>query len=345
MELNERKKAILKAIIQTYLDTGEPVGSRTISKMSGLNVSSATIRNEMSDLEEMGYILQPHASAGRIPSDKGYRLYVDELMEEKQREATQIQTLLVERVDHLEGMLKQLAKLLAANTNYTAMIAGPRSTHTKVKYLQLSRMEGEKMLAVVVLEGNLVKNTILDIGETLTDDEILSLNVTLNSGLAGKSIDEINLSVMTKMKDEAGEHAGIVGSVLEAVADAARTEEDSMIYTSGVTNVFKYPELADGEDVSRLVHAFEEKKELAAAMTENLPAVAGGNGDIKVYIGSETGVSGMDNVSMVTVNYELGEGLKSTIGIIGPKRMDYEKVVGTLRTLTEQLDQIYKKQE
>ena len=170
MELSDRKKAILRAIIQTYLETGEPVGSRTISKCSDLNLSSATIRNEMADLEEMGLIVQPHTSAGRIPSDRGYRLYVDDMMAEKEKEVSDMKEMLIQRVDRVELLLKQLAQLLATNTNYTAMIAGPRSSHNKVKYLQLSRVEADKLLAVVVVEGNIVKNTILDIEESLSDD-------------------------------------------------------------------------------------------------------------------------------------------------------------------------------
>ena len=341
MELSDRKKAILKAIIQTYLETGEPVGSRTISKCSDMNLSSATIRNEMADLEEMGLIVQPHTSAGRIPSDRGYRLYVDDMMAAKEKEVSDMKEMLIQRVDRVELLLKQLAQLLAANTNYTAMIAGPRSSHNKVKYLQLSRVEADKLLAVVVVEGNIVKNTILDIAESLSDDTLLQLNVLLNTNLAGKSLDDINLNLISEMKAQAGEHSEIVAVTLEAVADAIRSEEDSMIYTSGVTNMFRYPELADGENASGLVRAFEEKKELAELMTETREE--NNNTGIQVYIGSETGVSDMKDCSMVTASYELGDGLSSTIGIIGPKRMDYEKVVGTLKTMMEQLDQIYKK--
>ena len=139
-ELDERKRKILKAIIQTYLDTGEPVGSRTISKYTDLNLSSATIRNEMSDLEELGYILQPHTSAGRIPSDKGYRLYVDELMKEKEKEVSEIKDLMIEKTDKMEKVLQQVAKVLAINTNYATMISGPTYHRNKLKFIQLSKV-------------------------------------------------------------------------------------------------------------------------------------------------------------------------------------------------------------
>ena len=153
MELDARKKTILTAIIQTYLETGEPVGSRTISKYTDLNLSSATIRNEMSDLEEMGYILQPHTSAGRIPSDKGYRLYVDELIRQKDQEVSDIKELMIEKTDRLEKVLKQVVKVLASNTNYATMITGPAYHQNRLKFIQLSRVNEEQVLAVIVAEG------------------------------------------------------------------------------------------------------------------------------------------------------------------------------------------------
>lgn len=201
MELDERKEKILKAIIQTYLETGEPVGSRTISKYSDLQLSSATIRNEMSDLEELGYIIQPHTSAGRIPSDKGYRFYVDQLMKEKENEVTEMQELVIQRVDRVELLLKQLAKLLAVNTNYATMISGPQYHHTKLKFIQLSRVEAGKLLIVTVLEGNIIKNSIVRLDAELNDDEILNLNILLNNSLNGLTIEQINLDVISNMKE------------------------------------------------------------------------------------------------------------------------------------------------
>ena len=183
MELDERKIKILKAIIQNYLETGEPVGSRTISKYSDLKLSSATIRNEMSDLEELGYIIQPHTSAGRIPSDKGYRFYVDQLIREKEDEVTEMRELVLQRVDRVELLLKQMAKLLAVNTNYATLISGPRYHQTKIKFVQLSRVEMGKLLIVTVLEGNIIKNSIVSLDADLTDEDMLNLNILLNNGL------------------------------------------------------------------------------------------------------------------------------------------------------------------
>ena len=200
--MDERKENI-KAIIQTYLETGEPVGSRTISKYTDLNLSSATIRNEMSDLEEMGYILQPHTSAGRIPSDKGYRLYVDELMREKEQEVADIKNMVIEKTDRMEKVLQQVVKVLASSTNYATLITGPEYHRNKVKFIQLSKVNEEQLLAVIVVEGNLVKNQMIDLDETINDEQILKLNLLLNTQLNGLTIEEINLGMIKKMKEQA----------------------------------------------------------------------------------------------------------------------------------------------
>ena len=216
-ELDERKRKILKAIIKTYLETGEPVGSRTISKYTDLNLSSATIRNEMSDLEEMGYIIQPHTSAGRIPSDAGYRLYVDELMEEKQQEVAQIQEMMIEKTDRMEKVLKQVVRILASNTNYATMITGPNYHHNKLKFIQLSKVNEEQILAVIVAEGNLVKNQIIGLTEAIDDEQILKLNLLLNTQLNGLTIEEINLGLIKKLKEQAGVHSSVVSEVQKSL--------------------------------------------------------------------------------------------------------------------------------
>ena len=340
-ELDERKQKILKAIIQTYLETGEPVGSRTISKYTDLNLSSATIRNEMSDLEDMGYILQPHTSAGRIPSDKGYRLYVDALMKEKEEEVSEIKELMIQKTDRMEKVLKQVVKILASNTNYATMITGPSYHHTKVKFIQLSRVSVDQLLAVIVVEGNVIKNTMLHVEQAPDEETMLKLNILLNTHLNGKTLDEINLGMIANMKQQAGIHSVMVGEIIDAVAEAIQADEDLQIYTSGTNNILKYPELADKEKAGELITAFEEKKALNQIVQETL-ADENSTG-IQVYIGNESPVQTMRDCSVVTATYELGEGMKGTVGIIGPKRMDYDKVVGILKNLMNQLETLYKK--
>lgn len=341
VQLSERKIKILQAIIRNYLETGEPVGSRTISKYTDLNLSSATIRNEMSDLEEMGYILQPHTSAGRIPSDKGYRLYVDAIMEEKDKELEELKEMMLEKEDKMEHLLKQVAKLLAVNTNYATMISAPTIHTNKIKFLQLSRVDVNQILAVVVVEGNVIKNNIIQVSEALDDETLLKLNILLNTHLNGLSLEEINLGMISAMKQQAGIHSVIVADVIDAIAESIKAEEDLEIYTSGANNIFKYPELADQQKASDIINTFEEKQMLTELVQDTL-ADENSTG-IQVYIGDETPIQTMKDCSVVTATYELGEGMRGTIGIIGPKRMDYDKVVGTLKTITHQLDELYKK--
>ena len=340
-QLDGRKITILKAIIKTYLETGEPVGSRTISKYTDLNLSSATIRNEMSDLEELGYIVQPHTSAGRIPSDKGYRFYVDQIMQEKEEEVTEIKDLMLKRVDRVELLLKQMARILAQNTNYAALISAPQYHRNKLKFIQLSRGDDGKLLVVIVVEGNMIKNTMLHVEEAPDQETILKLNILLNTHLNGKSLDEINLGMIANLKQQAGIHSDMVGEIIDAVAEAIQADEDLEIYTSGTNNILKYPELADKELAGQLITTFEEKQALNQIVQETLADES--STGIQVYIGNETPVKTMKDCSIVTATYELGEGMKGTIGIIGPKRMDYDKVVGILKNLMTQLDTLYKK--
>ncbi len=343
MELDDRKWTILKAIIKTYLETGEPVGSRTISKYADLNLSSATIRNEMSDLEDMGLILQPHTSSGRIPSDAGYRLYVDRLMEEKDKEVTQMKDLVIQRQDRMELLLKQMAQILAANTNYAAMISGPRIQQTKLKFIQLSVVSLSQILATIVTEGNVVRNKMLDIADHGLDHQtVLELNVLLNKELNGLTLDEISLKTIAKLKQEAGVHSEVVNTVLDAIAEAIQEEDEVEIYTSGATNIFRYPELSTSEKASELLQVFEDKQDLAGLISADGQTTGTG---IQIYIGQETPVQSMQDCSVVTATYELGDGMYGRIGVVGPKRMDYDNVVSILKTLTAQLDQIFNRKD
>ena len=343
-ELDERKVKILDAIIRNYLATGEPVGSRTISKYTDLNLSSATIRNEMADLEEMGYIVQPHTSAGRIPSDKGYRLYVDHLMEEKDKEISEMKDFVIEKTEKMEKVLKQAAKLLASNTNYATLVSAPAYSKNKIKFIQLSAVSNTQLLAVIVMNSNVVKNQMIDISEPLDNETVLKLNILLNTSLNGLSLDEINLGTIALLKEQAGIHSEIVSHVLDTLVQTISETEDLQIYTSGATNILKYPELSDSDSVSSLLSTFEEKEELQSLVTESLSGNENETG-IQVYIGNETPVQTMKDCSVVTAVYDLGEGVKGTIGIIGPKRMDYEKVMDNLKTLKSQLDGIYQKSD
>jgi len=348
--LDERKLKILQAIIRNYLETGEPVGSRTISKYTDLNLSSATIRNEMADLEELGYIVQPHTSAGRIPSDKGYRLYVDQMLAEKEekldhatQEVKEMHQILLEKEDKMESILKQMAKMLAVNTNYATLVTAPQVKGNKIKFLQLSRVDVGQLLATIVVEGNVIKNNMIHVEKSLDDETLLKLNILLNTNLNGLPIEDINLAMITKLKQQAGIYDGIIAEVMDAVAAVIRENDDIEIYTSGANNIFKYPELSDNQRASELINTLEEKQMLTELVQDSMADE--NNTGIQVYIGNETPVQTMKDCSVVTATYELEEGVKGTIGIIGPRRMDYDKVISTLTTLKSQLDTIYKKDD
>ena len=340
MELDDRKLKILQAIIKNYLDTGEPVGSRTISKYSDLNLSSATIRNEMADLEDMGYIIQPYTSAGRIPSDKGYRLYVDSMLANKKREYEVMEANLIEKADRIDRILEKVVKVLADNTNYATLATTSSNKSRTIKFIQLSSMEKQQVLMVLVLDGNRVKNKIITVPCECSAEIILRLNLVLNTYLQGLSLDSISLAVLHNIKEQAGVDEAVVGMLLHEIEEIMREEEEPEVYTSGATNILKYPELNTSAHASQLLGSFEEKTMLSHLISDKLE---GENRDIQVYIGDETPVQSMKDCSVVTATYDLGDGMRGTIGIVGPKRMDYDKVLGTLRTIQSQLDDLYKK--
>lgn len=342
MELNERKQKILEAIIRNYMETGEPVGSRTVSKYTDLNLSSATIRNEMSDLEEMGYILQPHTSAGRIPSDKAYRLYVDTILQRKDEEVSEMKELMVEKADKIDLLLQQVAKLLAQNTNYTSMVTKPKYQHKRIKFIQLNQMSERQLLVIVVLDNNHVSNKFINLMTDADENVIAQMNFLMNTALTGLDFTEINMAIMQQIKEKAGEYGELASSILDCISEVMTEEDDSEIYTSGATNILKYPELSDKEKMTGLLSTFEEKQMLSAWANDEPPEDDKEHG-IQVYIGEESPVESMKDCSVVTATYRIKEGVYGKIGIVGPKRMDYEKVVGTLENCMQQLDGIFKK--
>ena len=343
MELDQRKIVILTTIIKNYLETGEPVGSRTISKYSGLNLSSATIRNEMSDLEEMGFIVQPHTSAGRIPSDKGYRFYVDQLMEKHHKEIDDVKTEMFEKVDRLETTLQTLVKNLAQNTNYAAVVTGPSIRTNKIKFIQTSLVDSRRLLLVVMMQGNIVKTSsvVLDGSEELDFNRVLSINMLLNDELNGLSVTEITEGRLAQLLARTSYKETIRAIVNSIVNMLDINLGDTQIYTSGATNIFKYPELTEADNASKLISAFETKDELAQ-LVKGSQEDGADKKPIQVYIGEESPLQNMADCSVVTANYELGNGLKGTIGVIGPKRMDYEKVLEILSKLQSEMDQAFR---
>ncbi len=352
MELDGRKKKILQAIIKNYLETGEPVGSRTISKYADLELSAATIRNEMSDLEEMGYIFQPHTSAGRIPTDAGYRLYVDEMLEtkleevesksrkldERSEEIENEKSSLDDRIEHIETILKDVVKTLASNTNYTSVVSMPQANRNRLKFVQITQLDVHKVLCTIVLEGNMVKNEMINVTEDIDPQVLLKLNLLMNSTLNGLTLQEINFDMAAKMAEQAEEHGGLVSEILNHIVATIGSADGIEIFTSGAKNIFKYPELsADSMRAGELISTLEEKELLTELMTDEQEEGSNTTG-IQVYIGEESPVNAMKDCSVITATYEFEEGVYGKVGIIGPKRMDYERVVDALHNVTSSLD-------
>ena len=250
---------------------------------------------------------------------------------------------MLEKADKMEQLLKQAAKVLANSTNYATMVSTPRNSANRIKFIQLSMVDDEQIIAVIVLGGNVIKNKIIDIEEPISNENLLKLNMLLNTTLNGMSIEEINLGLIARLKEQAGIHSQVIGNVLDAVADAIQIDEEMQIYTSGATNIFKYPELSDKQSAQEIISAFEEKQQLTELVTRTLSQDE--NTGIQVYIGDETPVQNMKDCSVVTATYELGDGMKGTIGIIGPKRMDYEHVLKSMKRMQNELDQMFHKNE
>ena len=272
--------------------------------------------------------------------------YLDELiiqlrqMEEERKELLGMKDLLLEKQDRLENMLQSVARTLAVSTNYASMISSPTTRSSKIKFIQLSQVDPHNVLAVIVIEGNLIRNKVIPVEEELSAENMLKLNMLLNTNLCGLAVEEITLGLIEGIKRNAGIHTAIINDVIDAAAEIVRSEEDLKIYTSGAKNIFRYPELADHQRASEIISDFEEKQALASIVQETLAGES--ETGIQVYIGNEMPVARMQDCSVVTATYELGEGMKGTIGIIGPKRMDYDKVVGVLKEIMCQLDALYK---
>ena len=239
-------------------------------------------------------------------------------------------------------LLKQVAKLLAENTNYTTMVSKPRYEHKKIKFIQLNQISDVQLLVIVVLDNNHVNNKFIDLAFPIDDNIVSQLNFLINAALNGLDVTEINLAIMQDIKEKAGEYGDLASSILDCIGEALNDEEASEIYTSGATNILKYPELSDKEKMVELLSTFEEKQRLEAWVNDEADPEEHG---IQVYIGDESPVEAMKNCSVVTATYKIKEGVYGKIGIVGPKRMDYEKVVGTLENCMQQLDDIFKSKE
>ena len=337
MDLNDRKRKILHAVIDEYIGTAEPVGSRAISKNKELGLSSATIRNEMADLEEMGYLLQPHTSAGRVPSDEGYRFYVESLMTRYRLGMEAIDSLqkeLIDRVGHLDRIIRKAGLIASALTNYTTFITSPEESSVKLNKIDLIDLGGQRVVLIVVTQNGVVRNRTMNIA--LGAEYCMKLSGILNSKLLGLSASEIDFDriqqIENAIKNTMDVSPQVLVSILHFVYETISTLSNTEIFVDNVQSMLRYPEYNDVDKARRMLHFLEDK--------ENLKMLLGSGDGINVKIGDDNEQEALKDCSLVTVNYSLDGKSNGKIGVIGPKRMDYAKVFASLDFISTHIDKI-----
>lgn len=340
MDINERKLKILEAIIRDYIETGDPVGSRTISKKYDLGISSATIRNEMADLEEMGLIVQPHTSAGRIPSDKGYRIYVDDMMGSPhitpEIEAV-ITNLIKEKITRMDSLVEETAKLVAMLTNCTTIAMTPPISQVRIKHIQLVPVDERSVACVIVTDTNEVKNHTIATAREIDFNMCMALTHILNEQLIGNTLSQISEQrIRQSIEEKMKEYGNIADSVVEAIDSALKQEDLSDIYIRGTNNILDFNGSADKSKVRELFKLLEEKPYLTKILGQSKPNT------ITVCIGEENALKPMKDYSVVTTSYTIGEHMIGNLGIIGPTRMNYDQVVSVLEYVSYHITKMLK---
>ena len=337
MFLDDRKRRILQAIIDDYIDTAEPIGSRTIARKHELGLSSATIRNEMADLEEMGFLAQPHTSSGRIPSEKGYRIYVDQLMQVKElcgEDIEVIKTAMETGINELSQLLKQASAVMSQFTRYTSIAISPKMKSSTIKAIQVVPIEKDKSLVVVVTSTGTVRNKLIKLTETIEPHVLIRISNSLNNKLSGLAIEQVNLQLIRQIEIELGISRQILFPILEGAADCINQIDDPEVYMEGAKNIFNYPEFSDLIKVRDFMSIMDEKDNLCKLLAESIEKAG-----ITVRIGSENNISGMNGCSLITANYNLGNSFIGSIGIIGPTRMEYPRVISSINYVSQKISQ------
>ena len=343
MELTERKRKILRAIVELYIETAEPVGSKAIAQMPGLNISSATIRNEMSDLEEMGYLEKPHTSAGRIPSAKGYRLYVNELMEEHKlslQETERINEALHMKMAELDRVIDQAGRMVSQLTNYPAFALSSGSTRMTIRRYDLLLVDAHSFITVVMTDTNVVKNKLIHIPMEITEPQLQMLGTLLNTSFCGKTLEELTPEMNRVAEHAAGNTFGLISLVTSFAMEVLEELENRTVHTAGVTHLLEHPEYQDLGKAQKLLTYLSDEQDLA-----QLPMVMGEDENTKILIGPENVADELKDTSVVLASYDIGDGMKGVIGVVGPTRMDYAKVAARLSYFAEGLSRMFGKGE
>jgi len=337
MEMDERKISILQAIVTDYINNGEPVGSRTIAKKYDLGISSATIRNEMSDLEEMGYIEQLYTSSGRKPSDKGYRLYVDRLMELTKLSAEEeymIKNHLINvALYEVDKIVKQATQMLSQITNLTSIVKAPSVQKSCIKYIQLMNLDGGSVLFVIITDSGIIKNHFIKISKPISSATIEKLTNILNFRLGKLTIEQINLEVINNLKRDLASYVEIFDGIIPALYDSLSGVETSEVYIQGAANIFNYPEYNNIVKAREFLILVDNK--------ESINSLLGANditGNITIKIGGENFVECARECSIITAVYSASGTPLGSIGVIGPTRMPYGKVISVLTEIVKELN-------
>ncbi|BDR76254.1 heat-inducible transcription repressor HrcA [Clostridium tetani] len=339
MEMDKRKIKILQAIIHDYIQTAEPVGSRTIAKKYDLGVSSATIRNEMSDLEDMGYLEQLHSSSGRKPSDKGYRLYVDKLMNIQKlssMEECAIKTHIINSALYeIEKVVREASAILADLTKLTTVVMSPSSIESYIKSIQLIGLDANTVLLVLVIDTGIIKNNVIKLHAKMTIDELVKINRILNIKLNKIRVESINLDFLKVVLEEFKDYEKWLKDILPVLYETLLSGIDSNeIYLEGATNIFNYPEYNDIQRAKDFLSLIDDKDKVKNLIKSD--------DNITIKIGKENFIEDAKDCTIITAVYKLKDRPLGTIGVIGPTRMPYSRVVSILSTLVDELDKLLK---
>ena len=332
--LNDRKKEILQAIIEEYIETADPVSSKAIVEKYKIDCSSATVRNEMADLEKMGFLDKPHTSAGRVPSAKGYRFYVDELIKEDNisiEEVMYIQSKLQTKVNQMEELTKIATSTLSEVTHYPTLSIGPNKHSQIIEDIKFVLLGARTMMAIILTDSGLIKESIIKFEQDVTYEQIETLNLMFNNRLKGKPLDSINSSIEEYIVSEMNESLNVIHPILNEMEKLIN--EQGTIYYEGTNKVFELPEFKSLELAKNFIHVLDEKDVVMDALNADMSE------DISIYIGDENANENLKNFSIITFNHKVKGKSIGTIGIIGPKRMDYSKVISVLKYINRRMNQ------
>ncbi len=333
MELSDRKRRILQAIVSDYIETAEPVGSRTIAKKHMTDLSSATIRNEMADLEEMGYLEQPHSSAGRVPSVLGYRVFVDSLMEKYKlsvMETIRMQEVMSEKANQFNKLMEKASHVIASVTNYATVAINSGRKKNSLKAVQIVPVSKFEAVLIIVTNEGIVKNRLARLKEEIQPESIANLSVKMTEMLSGLTLNDISLETVNSIKNEFTGMSEIISEVINFISDVIGEIDSREVIVDGGVNLLKFPEYSNIDKAKEILEVLNNKEQLGNMIS--LPAPAGNK--VNIIIGDEQGGIKLKDCSVVLCNYEFG-GNEGTIGVIGPTRMDYARVVSALEYLCE----------